>query len=168
MRNGGYWKLVLALLAATAMAWVSVDALPRHPDGVAWPRAVSWLAFASGVATLFLWFAFIVWLVERVNPYRALARTVLLPVVALLGSAAFLAPLLLAKLVLGACRTAVDCETNAHGYFSVLSVFARHLSVGWSLLTSVLLVAIAAAVAYKLHKSASSSSAAPSLGASDA
>ncbi len=168
MRNGGYWKLVLSLLASAALAWVSLDALPRFPDNVAWPRTVSWLAFASAVATLVPWFVLVAWLVERASRCRALTRTVLLAVIALAGSAAFVAPLLLAMLFLGTCRVALDCDTNAQGFFNVLSVFARYLSVGWSLLTSIVLVALAAAISQKLHRSVRLSSPAPNVGASDA
>lgn len=168
MQIRGYWKPVLALVAAIAMALVSLDTLPQYPDKVAWPRAVSWLAFSSGVVTLFLWFNTIAWLVERVTGYGALVRAVLLLSIVLLGSAAFVAPLLLAMLFLGVCRVAVECENNAQGYFSVLSVFARHLSIGGSLITSLLLVAVAATVAHQLHNFAKPSTGGPDLGASDA
>jgi hypothetical protein len=147
MQVDSYSKLGLALVATAIMAATSLDALPQHPSQVAWPSLVSWLAFGSATAALFAWFSFIAWLAGRVASYRLLARGALLPLVALVGSAAFAAPLLLAMLVLSACRLALECEGNAQGYFNVLSVFARDVSIGWSLLASIVLVAVTAAVA---------------------
>jgi len=164
MRLSDYLKLGFALLATAVMAATSLDALPQYPNQVSWPRAVSWLAFASALAALFVWFSCIAWLAWRVASYTLLARGALLPLVALVGSAAFAAPLLLAMLVLGTCRLALECESDAQGLFSVLSVFARHLSTGWSLLTSISLVAVTAAVARR----SISATAASRLGVSDA
>lgn len=136
------------------MAIASLDSLPKYPDKVSWPPAVSWLAFASALAMLLLWFLIIAWLTERASSYKVLYRIVLYPTIALLGSAAFLAPLLLTTVVLGVCRFALDCSENAQGFFNVLSVVARHLSVEWSFLASIALVAATAAVARRLCKGA--------------
>jgi hypothetical protein len=151
MKLRGHWNFVLASVATTAMALASLDSLPQYPDKVPWSPVVSWLAFAfaCAMAMLLLWFLFIAWLTEWASNRKALMRIVLYPAIALLGSAAFLAPLLLSVLVLGVCRIALDCGDNTQGYFNVLSTIVRYLGVNWSLLTSIAVVATTATVAWR-------------------
>jgi hypothetical protein len=152
MQLRGYWKLVLASVATTAMAVANLDLVPKYPDKVPWPPAVSWLAFACAIAMLLLWFLLIAWLTEWASNRKAIARIIFYLTIALLGSAAFLAPLLLAMFVLAVCRFALDCGDNTQGFFSVLSVVARHLGVTWSFLTSIALVATVATVARRFRQ----------------
>ena len=168
MQIPGHWKLLLASVATTVMALASLDSVPKYPDKVPWPPAVSWLAFACATAMLLLWFLLIALLTEWASNRKVLIRIVLYPAVALLGSAAFLAPLLLAVLVLGVCRVALDCGENTQGFFNVVSTIARHLGVTWSLLTSIALVTSAAAVAQRFRKLARSGVVTKRPGTSDA
>jgi hypothetical protein len=147
MRIRGYWKLMLALLAAGGIAMANLDTMPKYPTQVNWPPAVSWLAFGSAFAMLLLWFWLVAQVTEWTSKHKSLVRIALYPLTAIVGSAAFLAPLLLAMLVLGFCRLTLVCEQNAQGFFNVLSVFTWHIGTGWSLLASIALVAATAMVA---------------------